>query len=124
MKFFTAITLVTFATPALALDISQPLMSDEGKPYCTQELKTEDAVCPTDKVYTLGRALRVALHSTYGDEQNLSGDDKAKRGEIAQGLVGATEVKLKVEDLALVKKLTGKAFPPGMVYAIWKMLEK
>lgn len=121
--------LAMMIAPAGATDFSQPILDQEGKPACREAPPRDEKTgkfldCPTEQIATLGWYARNALYASFPDEQNLPGDDKSKRGALAQSLVGATEVKLKVEDLALIKKLIGKAYGPLIVYQAWAMLEK
>lgn len=121
--------LATMTVPAAAVDFSQPILDQEGKATC-REVQTRDEKtgkfldCPADQIATLGLYARNALYAQFPDEQNLAGEEKSKRGALAQSLVGVTEVKLKVEDLALIKKLIGKAYGPLIVFQAWNMLEK
>jgi len=125
---FAVVALVITAAPAAAVDFSQPILDDEGKPICTlrgDELKAGEE-CPTDKVFTLGFAARAALYSNFADEQNISGEERAKRGDLARDIRAATargDFKLKVEDLALIKKLIGKAYGPMVVSGAWRLLD-
>lgn len=114
--------LIVLSPPAAAVDFSKVFTDTEGKPICTRELKPEQ-VCPDDGFFTLRLAARNALNGVYQDEQNLSGDEKYKRGEIAQSILSAGEVKLKVEDIALIKRLIGKAYPPPIVFQAWRELD-
>jgi len=65
-----------------------------------------------------------ALLSQFVDEQDLSGNEKADRYNLAMrinGTLGATD--LKVEEIALIKKLVGKAFSALIVGQAYQMLE-
>lgn len=121
MRFRFILPLLLFVSPAYAVDFSQPVLGEEDKPICMEATKDE---CPADKIATLGRLVRQALYASFQDEQNLSGEDKYKRAEIAQAITGASDVKLKLEDRALIKKLVGKLYGPMIVFAVWNMLEK
>lgn len=110
-----------FATPALAIDFAKPFTGDDGKPICGVEIKAADE-CPADKIFTLRIATRNALYATFEDEKNISGDDKFKRAELAQGIVGG-DVKLKAEDVALIKRLLAKLYGPLIVYQAWTALD-
>lgn len=121
--------LAMMIVPACATDFSQPILDQDGKPTCREAPPRDEKTgkfldCPADQAATLGWYARNALYAAFPDEQNLPGDDKAKRGALAQSLVGVAEVKLKVEDLALIKKVIGKAYGPLIVYQAWNMLEK
>jgi hypothetical protein len=77
--------------------------------------------------FTLGSAAVRALVIPYEDERNLSADEKFKRGELANRIhaatVGATALALKAEEVALVKKLIGKAYAPLIVFRAWPQLD-
>lgn len=111
-----------FASPALAIDFAKPFTGDDGKPVCGVEIKAAEE-CPADKVFTLRIATRNALYATFEDEKTLSGDEKFKRAELAQGIVGSGDVKLKAEDVALIKRLIAKLYGPLIVYQAWTALD-
>lgn len=122
---FCALLVLGFgASPAQAVDFAKALVDENGKPVCTLTPKELDGrECPVDSMFTLRLAARNALNGVYQDEQNLSGDEKYKRGEIAQSIIATGEVKLKVEDIALIKRLIGKAYPPPIVFQAWRELD-
>ena len=66
-----------------------------------------------------------ALLATYNDEQNLSGEDKLKRFELALKIKNTNEVviELNTEEIVLIKKLVGRAFGTIIVGQTWKVLE-
>lgn len=123
MRLVLLMPLLLLATPALAIDFSKPFVGDDGKPVCVIEMK-DGTECPADKVFTLRMAARNALHFTYQDEPNLNGDEKYKRAEIAQGLVGSGDIKLKAEDIVIIKKVLAKMYGPLIVYQAWNALEQ
>jgi len=120
MRVTIAAVLLCVSSSAFAVDFTKPILDIDGKPVCQAEADP----CPADKVMTLARVARIALGANYPDEQNLAGDEKYKRGELAQSLVGVGDIKLKSEDRALIKKLIGKLFNPTVVYSAWNMLEQ
>jgi hypothetical protein len=71
-----------------------------------------DAVKDGDKEATLGRVACTALLASYADEQNLSAEDKVKRFRLAEIAAKGGAQEVKVDDVALMKKLIGKAFAP------------
>jgi hypothetical protein len=73
----------------------------------------------------MGKAARTALYAALPDEQQLSGEEKDRRGELARSIRAATagDFKLKLEDLALIKKLIGKAYGPLIVNGAWRLLD-
>ncbi len=64
-----------------------------------------------------------ALLAVFGDEQNLAGEEKLKRYIVAEK-VYKHEDDLTVEELALLKKLIGKAYNPLIVGQAWKIIEE
>jgi len=65
-----------------------------------------------------------ALFATFKDEEMLSGEEKMKRYELATKIKTAPDpVDLKVEEVALLKKLIGKAYGALIVGQAWKVLE-
>jgi hypothetical protein len=73
---------------------------------------------------TLGSILVEVLLVQLEDEKNLSGEEKLKRWELAFRIKKATsECEMSVGDIALAKKLVGKAYSPAVVGPVWNMLE-
>lgn len=110
------------SSSAEAVDLTKVLVNDEGKPMCMISIKDTEE-CPIDKVAILGKVVKTALYTMFPDEQNLSGEDKYKRAELAQSMTGAVEIKPKAEDIALMKKLVAKLYGPIIVYQAWQELD-
>jgi hypothetical protein len=53
----------------------------------------------------------------------LAGEDKFKRWQIAQKIDEHLEAEISVEDVALIKRLIGKAFGPIVVGPAFQLLE-
>jgi hypothetical protein len=81
------------------------------------------AVKDGDKDATLGRVTCTALLASYADEQNLPAEDKVKRFRLAEIAARGSEQEMKVDDVALVKKLIGKAFAPLVVGRAYDIIE-
>ena len=65
-----------------------------------------------------------ALFATFKDEENLSGEEKLKRWELASKIKASSDpVELVVEEVALLKKLIGKAYGTLIVGQAWRILE-
>ena len=75
-----------------------------------------------DKPTTLKTIAINALMATYTDEQNLSGEDKLKRWKMGQRIANDEE-DFSIEDIALLKKLIGKAYSTIIVGQAYEMLE-
>ena len=74
------------------------------------------------KATTLQTVAINALMAAYTDEQNLSGEDKLKRWKMSQRIFGGEE-DFSIEDVALLKKLIGKAYSTIIVGQAYEMLE-
>lgn len=121
-KFMIAAALIGIATPTFAADFSKQLMDADNKPICIG-VPQESQECPDAQRATLGRVVRAALYAGFPDEQNLSLDEKLKRGDLAMTITGATDINLKAEDIALMKKVVGKAYGPLIVWAVVRELD-
>lgn len=120
MKYWPAVAaLLLMATPACAIDFTQPIKNLDGT---TPETKDKE------KAPTLGSISESALVSAYRDEVDAQGketitpEDKYNRWKLATKVHGK-DVVLSPEDLALLKKLIGKAFSPLIVGQAWSMLD-
>jgi hypothetical protein len=82
-----------------------------------------DAVKDGDKDATLGRVACTALLASYADEQNLPAEDKVKRFRLAEIAAKDGAQEMKVDDVALMKKLIGKAFAPLIVGRAFDIIE-
>ena len=83
----------------------------------------EDVKDPeTEKSVTIASAAVEALLANYNDEQ-ISGEDKLKRWNLAQKVNGGGDVDLTVEELALIKEVVGKGFGANVVGPVWTALE-
>jgi hypothetical protein len=82
-----------------------------------------DAVKDGEKDTTLGRVACAALLASYADEQNLPAEDKVKRFRLAEVTSKGGEQEIKIDDVALIKKLIGKAFAPLIVARAYDIIE-
>jgi hypothetical protein len=73
--------------------------------------------------FTLSMASCSALLSPYPDEQDLDPKDKVRRYKLATKITDGGEVDLSVEEIADLKKLIGKAFPPLVVGRAYEILD-
>ena len=71
---------------------------------------------------TLGTVAINALLGTYPDEQ-ASGEEKFKRYQLAERISAAGPQDVSVEEVALIKRLIGKGYPPMVVGPAWLALE-
>lgn len=87
-----------------------------------QELKKLDGTSLENT--TLRSVTLEALQALFQDEQGLSGEEKARRWALATRIYANPEnIDLKVEEIATIKKLIGKAYGPLVVGQAWEMLE-
>lgn len=77
-----------------------------------------------DEVLTLAEVAGTALLGLYPDERSLDGKDKFIRYSLWKKISDGGSVDLTVEDIALIKKLVGKAFGPITVGQAWAMLDQ
>jgi len=77
-----------------------------------------------ENVATLGAVCIGALMGVYGDEQALSGDEKFKRYKLAERISAGGVQEVSVEDVALLKKLIGKNWPPAVLGPAYEALEQ
>ena len=82
-----------------------------------------DPVKDGEKDATLGRVACSALLASYADEQGLRAEDKVKRFRLAEVAAKGGEQEMKVEDVALLKSLIGKAFAPLIVARAHDIIE-
>jgi hypothetical protein len=82
-----------------------------------------DPVKDGDEDATLGRIACTALLATYADERELPAEQKVKRFRLAEIAAKGGEREVKVEDVALIKQLIGKAFAPLVVARAYDIIE-
>jgi hypothetical protein len=124
MKFATALMIALMSiTPAMAIDFTQKLTNLDGSPVTDKDGKT------LEHQPTLGSICQTALITQYADEvdpmtrkESVTPEEKFQRWKIAQKLEGSN-VTLTAEELALIKKLVGKAYSPLIVGQAWTMLD-
>ena len=78
-----------------------------------------------DEALTLGIVASEALTAAFGDEQNLSGDEKVTRFLLAVKMRRSKDglpVDITVEEAALAKKCIGKAYSPIIVGQAFPLL--
>lgn len=72
---------------------------------------------------TVSDTILAALNHAHTDEPSLSGASKARRGELARKIAVGGDIDLNVEELALIKLVTGKFCNPLGVSFIWDLLD-
>lgn len=103
------------ASPALAIDFTQPITTLDGHPFKDPSGQVADV--------TLAVIAENALLQAYSDEANLSGEDKIKRYALARRIADNPKLELSAEDIALLKKLIAKSYNPLITGQSWKMLD-
>ena len=90
----------------------------------TQALKELDgtSIRVGEKDLTLKDVSCTSLSLPFADEQ-ISGEEKAKRGLLAFRLYVNPDIDLTLEELGLIKKLVGKGYGSIIVAQAWEMLE-
>lgn len=118
---------IALSTPAIAaaaeIDFSVALAGEDPKgPPLNDCAMPQD--CEKEKPpLLLGKVARRALLATYPDEPNLSGEEKYKRGKLADRLWLNGKETLSVEDVALLKKLISKGYGPLIVTRALDLLD-
>lgn len=115
--------LLLSVTPVWAIDFNKHLLGPDAKPVCVVEIK-DGGSCPEDKLFNLKMAAINALYGQYKGEENLSGEQRYRRGKIADMIDKSNgDLKLKIEDAAEVKKLIGQAYGPLIVKQAWDIID-
>lgn len=88
------------------------------------ELKTLDGgpVVDASGPVTVRSVAVNALLANYPDE-HPTGEEKLRRYQIARAVHAGGKVELRVEDVALIKLLVGKAYSPLVVGPVFEALE-
>jgi hypothetical protein len=108
------------SSSAFAIDFTAEIKQIDGSTF-----KDEKGA---DIHTTLGKVCEQALLATYSDERDQSGkelitpEEKFKRWQLASKVHGK-DVNLAAEDLAMIKKLIGKGYPPLVVGQAWTLLD-
>lgn len=77
-----------------------------------------------ENVATLGAVCIGALMGVYADEQGLSGEEKFKRYKLAERISAGGDQEVSAEDIALLKKLIAKNWPPAVLGPAYEALEQ
>ena len=111
----------------------QPIPITETKaicPHCNKQIpfnaELGGIVIKTNKNVTLKTICINSLMSGYEDEKNLSGEEKLKRGLLAERIYTAKKiVDLTVEELKLLKDLIGKnpQYNPLYIMRAYELLD-
>ncbi|MCM2441200.1 hypothetical protein HGO34_15870 [Agrobacterium vitis] len=101
----------------MKIDFTQKLLSLDGLPMNGAPLGVEGDT-------TLSHVAVAALMMTFPDEQHLAGTAKFERYQLARRVHDVKEpVDLKVEEVALLKDLIGRAFSPSVIGPAYSLLD-
>lgn len=73
---------------------------------------------------TLGKVCVASLLGSYADEQGLSGEEKFRRYQLAERIHAGNMQDVSAEEIALLKKLIGKNWPPAVLGPAYEALEQ
>lgn len=132
-----AIAIALLPVPAVAIDFTEVLINAEGCPFrnlatqvtttytiASEECKATYAPEERSKPdLTLGLACYHALLVSFPDEQNVSGEEKFRRGELASAVRSAADYAPSSEEVTLLKKVVAKLYSPGVVFAVYRKLD-
>jgi hypothetical protein len=96
------------------MDVTHAVLDLEGHPITMgdkEEVLTVRSVCVR------------ALTTLLPEDQKLAGDEKFRRGLLAERIHSSDEIELKAEEIALLKKLIGQLFSAVVILRIWRILD-
>lgn len=113
----TLIALACFAGPARAIDFNTPILELDGT--VPRDDKGQEINL------TVGRIVINALMQPQQGDDAESGEDKIKRGVMAERIYKKEDYKFSIEELGIMKKRVNKAnSSPLVVRKVWEELEK
>lgn len=132
-KLIMAALVAIWSVPALAItvDLSTMIKDEAGKPAMDQLVGGVQNPDPTKKCgdrtgwpcLTVGDAIFHSLLFNYPDEPHLDGESKFKRAQLAQKVSTSQKLDLSAEDVALIKKLSGKLYGPWVVLQLYQIID-
>ena len=117
-----------FPVGAQALDLDKTFVGEDGKTPVPDDLDPR-ATLKCGEVLghpclTLRGAIFHALVRPYGDEPNVTGDDKYWRGDLADKVQKAKrELILSPKEVIAAKLVIGKLYTPLIVHQAYQMLD-
>jgi hypothetical protein len=111
---------------AATIDFGAPILGPDDQPthMCADEKNPE-----CQKTLTLGRVAASVLWSGTPDERDQRGvnslkpEDAIHRSELAMKINKGGTVDVKAEDIALIKQLVGKTYPPLTIMRVYELLD-
>ena len=109
----------------MKIDVTQQLTELDGTPMTTgrQICQTCGQVIGKVEPMTVRLAAARALSVTFRDEQGLGGEERVTRFHLALKVTDEDEPNLMVEEIALIKKLTGKLGGNVVAGRMWELLD-
>jgi len=104
----------------MKIDLNQELKKIDGTPLMQQE-ESSGSVVTLNKVITLKS---ICINALFGNEKDLSGDDKMKRYLLAIKIEKGSIVDFSTEEIVLLKKLINQFFPTIVAPQCCLLLEK
>ena len=98
------------------IDVTQVINELGGGPVLVGEEGKEE-------VLTLRLVCTRSLTAILRQDDSVKGEEKLRRGMLAERIYVNDEVELKAEEVALVKELVGRLYGPLVVLRVWRMLD-
>jgi len=98
------------------INFTEALTGLDGKPIVQGDPKKAE---PS----TLGDIAVASLENSLEEDRQMSGDAKFKLDTLARKIYKMKDAILTVEDISTIKQRIGKAYPPVIVGAAWRLLD-
>ena len=98
------------------VDVTQGVFDFDGEPILVGEEGKE-------RPLTLRLVCTKSLTAILRQDETAKGEEKLKRGILAERIYSNDEVDLKAEEISLVKELIGRLYGPLIVMRTWRMLD-
>lgn len=116
--------LIAFATDApREIDLTVVLANYRGESIKdTTTAEPDDKDCSRCSPLTLGHAAAYALSTPFSDEA-VTPEQKFARGALAMRVMNATTARLTAEEISVIKRCIGKAYPPMVIVRAFPLLD-
>jgi hypothetical protein len=98
------------------INFTEALTGLDGKPIVQGDPKKAEPI-------TLGDIAVASLENSLEEDRQMSGDAKFKLDTLARKIYKMKDAILTVEDISTIKQRIGKAYPPVIVGAAWRLLD-
>ena len=98
------------------IDVTQVICEFDGEPLAVGEEGKE-------QILTLRLVCTRSLTAILRQDEGVGGEEKLRRGMLAERIYVNDEVELKAEEISLVKELVGRLYGPLVVMRVWRMLD-